>query len=69
MSSVKGSRASTPVEAFSDKDRTIISRPGSAPMQEVPAHELVSQQRSMSLPKSFLTGSSSGGVIVSSNGR
>ncbi|CAH1126967.1 unnamed protein product [Ceutorhynchus assimilis] len=68
VSSVKGSRASTPVETFSDKDgRTILSRPGSAPMQEVSASELVSQQRSMSLPKSFLT-SAGGGVGCASGG-
>ncbi|XP_050306057.1 uncharacterized protein LOC126743130 isoform X2 [Anthonomus grandis grandis] len=57
VSSIRGSRASTPVENYLDKDKTVLSRPGSAPMQEVPSDMLVPQQRSMSLPKTFLAGS------------
>ncbi|XP_066138350.1 uncharacterized protein RhoGEF3 isoform X1 [Euwallacea fornicatus] len=69
MSSRRGSRASTPVDTFSDKERSILSRPGSAPMHNVPSCEFSShQQRSMSLPKSFLTSSSVGGGFIACNG-
>ncbi|KAF7267810.1 hypothetical protein GWI33_019002 [Rhynchophorus ferrugineus] len=66
VSSVKGSGASTPVDTFPDQDRTSMSRPGSAPTVEVGADLLVAQQRSMSLPKSFLSGGS--GPPVGVNG-
>ncbi|XP_030760452.1 uncharacterized protein LOC115885626 [Sitophilus oryzae] len=65
VSSRKGSGASTPVDAF--PDRIVTSRPGSAPTEEVqPGDLLVAQQRSMSLPKSFLSGGA--GPVVGVNG-
>ncbi|KAJ8919121.1 hypothetical protein NQ315_012106 [Exocentrus adspersus] len=63
-SNVKGSGASTPLEDVfngvkDEKPREIIlTRPGSAPSEERSAEQLVSQQRSMSLPKSFLSAGS-----------
>ncbi|KAJ8934091.1 hypothetical protein NQ314_013600 [Rhamnusium bicolor] len=62
-SNVKSSGASTPLEdglsgAKDEKPREmILTRPGSAPSEERSADLLVSQQRSMSLPKSFLSAS------------
>ncbi|KAL1491966.1 hypothetical protein ABEB36_012477 [Hypothenemus hampei] len=50
ISSRRSSRASTPVDE---------RRPGSAPMQDILPINLGHQQKSMSLPKSFLTGSCS----------
>lgn len=60
-SNVKNSGASTPLEDVlsgvkDEKSREIVlTRPGSAPSEEKSAELLVSQQRSMSLPKSFLS--------------
>ncbi|KAJ3640655.1 hypothetical protein Zmor_027203 [Zophobas morio] len=63
----KGSGASTPLEdlpPLSDKGREmILTRPGSAPTEERSAGFLESQQRSMSLPKSFLSGSHQQGYV------
>lgn len=67
-SNVKSSGASTPLEGVGssvflsvkdDRSReTILTRPGSAPFEERCANDnLVAQQRSMSLPKSFLSAS------------
>ncbi|KAH1028891.1 hypothetical protein HUJ05_002211 [Dendroctonus ponderosae] len=64
-SSRKGSRASTPVDSHPEIPRNVMARPGSAPMQDLPSGQLVAQQRSMSLPKSFLTSS---GATVCTNG-
>ncbi|KAJ8933594.1 hypothetical protein NQ318_003350 [Aromia moschata] len=59
----KGSGASTPLECAlsvgkNEKSREVLlTRPGSAPSEERSRELLVSQQRSMSLPKSFLSAS------------
>ncbi|XP_060525179.1 uncharacterized protein LOC132701359 [Cylas formicarius] len=50
VSSLKGSGTSTPVDYYPDH-----RRPGSAPTNEVSEDVMVAQQRSMSLPKSFLS--------------
>lgn len=56
---VKSSGASTPLDDNSAKDcrchEEIISRPGSAPNDEHKLATVENQQRSMSLPKSFLS--------------
>lgn len=58
---VKSSGASTPLEDISCKDEKcreeIVSRPGSAPNDENKQGKVENQQRSMSLPKSFLSAS------------
>uniref|UniRef100_A0AAR5PY67 FERM adjacent (FA) domain-containing protein n=1 Tax=Dendroctonus ponderosae TaxID=77166 RepID=A0AAR5PY67_DENPD len=64
-SSRKGSQASTPVDSHPEIPRNVMARPESAPMQDLPSGQLVAQQRSMSLPKSFLTSS---GATVCTNG-
>ncbi|RZC34253.1 hypothetical protein BDFB_007275 [Asbolus verrucosus] len=54
----KGSGGSTPLEELPLADgrrEVILTRPGSAPTEERSAGFLESQQRSMSLPKSFLS--------------
>ncbi|KAK9884651.1 hypothetical protein WA026_007494 [Henosepilachna vigintioctopunctata] len=58
---VKSSGASTPIEEMASPEKEhhdremILTRPGSAPSQERQESFLESQQRSMSLPKSFLS--------------
>lgn len=59
---VKSSGASTPLDDISNKDdkcheEGIMSRPGSAPNNENKTVTIENQQRSMSLPKSFLSAS------------